>query len=195
MTLIRLILSNQGLKLLRALQLATALVAIAGVGFNTYRLFAATAEFCQAQAELKRCKAVIATTTANSYQSELATFGLCTVEPASEYPKFISTFIRQVTELAGTTGCTLKTISPKPAQSPVKDKDENVRFRPVEVEMDMSATFAGVEKFIDGLSRLPKVTKVTKISLSRQAVDWSARKIKLDTKLSLVLCLIEPAEK
>jgi Tfp pilus assembly protein PilO len=112
-----------------------------------------------------------------------------------EYPKFMSTFIRQITELAKNSGCTLKSISPKPADPTVKNDKEGIAYRPVQVDIAMSASYAGIDRFLEGLSLLPKVVKVTQIELSRQPVDRSTRKIKLDARLVLVLYMLETSEK
>ena len=182
------------LKLLRVLQAAVIAIAIAAVVFNAYKFSVTGIALCRAEAKWKESNKTL------SRLAEAPTSGwnagaLCAVEPPQEYTRFISTFIRQVTVLAKYSRCTLKSISPKQAQSAIRDGSETISYRPVEVGLEMSGDYAGIDAFIDGLSRLPKVTKIAQIELKRQAVDQKTRKIKLDAKMTLVLCMIEPLEK
>lgn len=192
-SLFRLVLSSQGLRYLRALQLAIALLVVIGVGFNTYRLCTTAGTLYRAQAKLKQYEVIAKI---DSSQSKQTINELGAVEKAEDYSSFMSTFICDVTQLARSTGCKLKTVNPQPIQSPIEDEGESVKFSPVQVDIQMSSTYASFSKFLDGLSRLPKkVVKVTRIELTRQSVNIPARKITLEAKVSLVLCRVEPPGK
>ena len=195
MFIIRLGLTSQGLRSLRVLQLVVALVVMAGLGLNGYRLSKTASALREAHRELKQQTTAISELTRLTSRNGHMAGESYSVEPPLEYGEFISTFIGEVTNLANSTGCGLKSMKPKLSQTSLEDKTKAVRFRPVEVEIDMSTNYASIGRFIVGLSRLPKVVRVKRVDLSRKAVDYTARKAELGAKLTLELCLIEPSEK
>lgn len=119
------------------------------------------------------------------------------VEHPLEGGKFMSTFIRQITDLAGQAGCKLNTIKPKPIEvitDPNAPVGDAIKYKPIEVTIEMLADYRGVNDFIAGLSKLPKVMKVTQIELSRRSVDPRTHRALLDAKLTLTLCMIDPGK-
>lgn len=142
------------------------------------------------------------TKTVDGLSSELATtagmsLAPTPVEPPLDGGKFMSTFIRQITDLSVRTGCKLNTIKPKPVEvitDPNAPNKEAIRYKPIEVTIEMLTDYRGVNDFIAGLSKLPKVMKVTQIELSRRSVDYKTHQAMLDAKLTLILCMIEPGK-
>lgn len=177
---------------MRMLPPVVVLAAIIGIGFSSYSLYTTFMALHHTQADLAQSKVKIAKLSAGSIQDNAAADEFSFVEPATDYPRFMSTFILQASKLAMISGCTIKTISPKPENPIVKIIEDGVEFQPVDTEIRMSASSTDVDKFLDGLSRLSIVAKVTRIELSRQ----SAKKDKLlDVKLGLILCLPSPNAK
>lgn len=120
------------------------------------------------------------------------------VEVPLDGGKFMSTFIRQITDLSVRTGCKLNTIKPKPIEvitDPNVPNKEAIKYKPIEVTIEMLTDYRGVNDFIAGLSKLPKVMKVTQIELSRRSVDCKTHRALLDANLTLTLCMIEPGGK
>lgn len=193
MIFIRIKLTNHSLRVLRILQISMALTAIAIVGFDTYKLCAVLAGMHNARAELKQTKASIVKLQSQRTLDNAGMADLTVIEPASEYTKFISTFIRQINRLAKDSGCSLKSVRPSPSNEVKSDDTGTVKYRLVPVEIDMASDYNSAEKFIDGLSELPKLVKLDQIQIDRESVVKTTHRVKLSTKLKMVLYLIEPS--
>lgn len=185
------------ISVLRGIRLAVMLAITLALCFHGYRFYVNVTGVRGMESEIAR-----KTKTIDGLASELATTteldkAITPVEPPLDGGKFMSTFIRQITNLSVRTGCKLNTIKPKPIEivtDPNVSNKETIKYKPIEVTIEMLTDYRGVNDFIAGLSKLPKVMKVTQLELSRRSADSKNQRIVLDAKLTLMLCVLEPGK-
>jgi len=189
---------KQCIPVLSGIRLAVLIAMSLSVCYYGYRFYSSASGIRATEAaiaqENKAIEALVAEMASTAGSNRVVT----PVEPPMDGGKFMSTFIRQITDLSVKTGCKLNTIKPKPIEvvaDPNAPQTETIKYKPIEVEIEMHTDFAGVNDFIAGLSGLPKVAKVTEIELSRRSVDTATRRAMLDAKLTLILCMLEPSGK
>lgn len=112
----------------------------------------------------------------------------------------MSTFIRQIKGLSTRTGSELNSIKPKAMAIVADSADQknnsgkSVKFKPIEVSIEMVTDYLGLSAFVADLSRLPKVVKLTRFDLTRRSVEPASHRVMLEAKLTLLLCMLEPTE-
>lgn len=197
----KLLVSKKGLSVLRALQGAIVLFVVIAVAYHGYGLYKTVASLRGAQKAAAKQSAAITTLTSRLSASTDTPVDLLAVEPPLESGKFMSTFIRQIKGLSTSTGSKLNSIKPKAMEVALDSVDqkngstETLKFKPIEVDLEMLTDFAGMNTFVADLSKLPKVVKLTHFDVARLSADPASRRITLQAKLKLLLCMLEPVEK